>query len=227
MPSTTRRMCDTIIALVMMVFFGIAIVLFGIPLYRENRSVLFWQERAVSVSPSGECEYITATILKLSSMPYGTGGPRWKDRVKDARSDPRIGPWSRFVRETHLDELGQWHALLMGHVTFIGPRAVTPELAEYYKKEVPNYKERWQLLSGVIGYAQLFGPECTLQEGPATQLALDKYYIEHRSLMLDVKIIAQTTWVVMRSFTGCRTWQPRLPADLYYQNQGLRQQEAA
>ena len=208
MQSKIRRFCDIIIALVLMILTAVAVILFGLPLYLETGSVFFRQRRVVFITPSGK--HVVKELWKLSSLKKGSGSGRWEDRVVNDWRDPRIGFWGVTVRKTRIDEFPQGYNLLLGDISFVGPRAITVELAERYAMLVPGYSSRWEIKSGITGIAQLFGPECNLEEGPKTQLALDRHYINNRSVLYDLRIIAWTV-VYMLTFTLLK---PHFPADL-------------
>jgi len=102
-----------------------------------------------------------------------------------------------FMRRTSLDELPQLVNVLKGEMSLIGPRPERTEYVQVYEKEVPGYRERHRVKSGITGWAQVSGLR------GATSLAdraeWDNYYIENWSPWLDVKIILLTLAAVART----------------------------
>lgn len=68
-------------------------------------------------------------------------------------------PWfSRFLRDSRLDELPQLFNILKGEMDFLGPRPLRPEIYEAYCKHIPNYDVRFLVRPGLIGFSQLCTP---------------------------------------------------------------------
>ena len=107
-------------------------------------------------------------------------------------NDPRVTRVGRFLRKTSLDELPQIFCVFRWTMSLIGPR---PHL----QSEVNQYESRQKrLLSikpGISWYAQVFGRDSLDFEEEAK---LDLYYIQNRSLFLDIYIILTTFWVVFK-----------------------------
>jgi lipopolysaccharide/colanic/teichoic acid biosynthesis glycosyltransferase len=116
------------------------------------------------------------------------------------RNDPRITRVGRVLRRTSLDELPQLMNIMHGDMTFVGPRPELPELVARYN---PSHHLRHTMLPGITGWWQIHGrcsrPDgCASKEDLALKLADDLYYLEHRSLGLDLKILMLTVPVVFR-----------------------------
>lgn len=107
-------------------------------------------------------------------------------------NDPRITKVGRFLRKTSLDELPQLFCVLRGTMSLIGPR---PHLAEEVKKYASRQKRLLSIKPGITGYAQVFGRDNLDFEEEAK---LDLYYIQNRSLFLDIYIILSTFGVVFK-----------------------------
>jgi lipopolysaccharide/colanic/teichoic acid biosynthesis glycosyltransferase len=97
-----------------------------------------------------------------------------------------------FLRKTHLDELPQFYNVVRGEMSLVGPRAERPELMEWFQRHVPFYRARLLVKPGITGWAQVnFGYASTIDE-TITKLEYDLYYIKHRNLFLDIKILLKT-----------------------------------
>jgi lipopolysaccharide/colanic/teichoic acid biosynthesis glycosyltransferase len=102
------------------------------------------------------------------------------------RDDPRITRVGRVLRRTSLDELPQVFNILMGEMSWVGPRPGTPgEVAQYE----PWHRKRLEVLPGLTGIWQVSGrSDLTFDE----MVRLDLYYIENWNLWLDVVILLRT-----------------------------------
>lgn len=101
-------------------------------------------------------------------------------------NDPRITRIGDFLRRTSLDELPQLFNILLGNMSVVGPRPIV-------EKEVGKYGEFankfFSVTPGLTGYWQANGRSDTTYE---ERVSMDMYYIDNRSLILDIKIIAKT-----------------------------------
>ena len=104
----------------------------------------------------------------------------------------RLTPFGRFLRSTSLDELPELWNVLRGDMSLVGPR---PLLTRYLDRYTPEQARRHEVLPGVTGLAQVNGRNAISWE---EKLALDVWYVDHRSLRLDLRILVQTVLKVMR-----------------------------
>jgi exopolysaccharide biosynthesis polyprenyl glycosylphosphotransferase len=108
--------------------------------------------------------------------------------------DPRITPLGRFLRTYRLDELPQLINILRGEMSFVGPRPERAFFVEQYLAEIPAYRERFRIKPGVTGLAQVSGSYATT---PERKLKYDLIYMYHQSLLMDVRVVADTIGVVL------------------------------
>ncbi len=103
----------------------------------------------------------------------------------------RLTPFGRFLRASSLDELpGLWN-VLKGEMSLVGPR---PLLMEYLPLYTPEQARRHEVRPGITGWAQINGRNAISW---ADKFALDVWYVDHRSLWLDVKILWRTVRKVL------------------------------
>ena len=118
----------------------------------------------------------------------------------------RLTPLGVFLRRTSLDELPQLWNVLCGAMSLVGPR---PLLLEYVPLYDERQRKRLSVKPGITGWAQINGRNALTWE---EKFELDVWYVEHRSLRLDLKILAATAWKVLRregiSAPGAATMPP-------------------
>ena len=122
----------------------------------------------------------------------------------------RVTRVGRLVRASGLDELPQFINILRGDMSAVGPRPLTEADVHRLRWTTPEHDFRWRIRPGLTGLAQLAGTESA-----AAALALDRAYVERRSLMLDCQLVALSFVVNVMGKSRVRTWlrQGRLVAD--------------
>jgi lipopolysaccharide/colanic/teichoic acid biosynthesis glycosyltransferase len=105
------------------------------------------------------------------------------DRLPDVDRLTRVG---RFLRASSLDELPQLWNVLRGDLSLVGPR---PLLTHYLERYTLEQARRHEVLPGITGWAQVNGRNAIAWE---EKFALDVWYVDHWSLLLDVRILART-----------------------------------
>jgi lipopolysaccharide/colanic/teichoic acid biosynthesis glycosyltransferase len=106
-------------------------------------------------------------------------------------NDPRVTRVGALLRRTSLDELPNFLNVVRGDMSFIGPRPTIPvQVAQYTELQ----RGRLQLKPGITGWAQVNGRTSLPW---SERIELDLYYIEHRSLRLDARILWRTVAIVL------------------------------
>ncbi len=114
--------------------------------------------------------------------------------VLATHEDQRVTQVGRILRASRVDEIPQLWNVLNGTMSLIGPRPERPEFVRRYAEEIPGYLERLQVKPGLTGLAQVNGEYHT---SPAYKLKYDLAYIYNYSLVLDLKIMAETVKVMV------------------------------
>ena len=167
-----------LIGIPLMIVFGILIKV------EDNGPITYKQER---LGKGGKKFY----IYKLRSMRTDAEkfGAQWAEK-----DDPRITKVGKFIRKTRIDEIPQLFNILKGDMSIIGPRPERPSFTEEFNQEIPGFINRLAVKPGLTGWAQVNGGyEIT----PREKLIEDIYYIENRSVLLDLKILFKTIKVVL------------------------------
>jgi len=107
-------------------------------------------------------------------------------------STQRLTPLGRWLRSTSLDELPELINVLAGDMSLVGPR---PLLMRYLDRYSPEQARRHDVKPGITGWAQVHGRNAL---GWEERLALDCWYVDHRTLWLDIRILALTLLRVLQ-----------------------------
>ena len=114
------------------------------------------------------------------------------DRGVPLSDEQRLGRVGRFLRQTSLDELPDLINVLKGDMSLVGPR---PLLMRYLDRYTATQARRHEVRPGITGWAQVNGRNALPWE---SRFALDVWYVDHRSVWLDLKILGLTAWKVIR-----------------------------
>ncbi len=184
MERIVKRFIDICVSTISMVVFSpLFLICYIVIKCIDGGPVIFKQER---IGRFGKPFY----IYKFRSMRLDAekSGPSLYQHEKNKRMT-RTG---RFLRTHHLDELPQLWNVLRGDMSFVGPR---PE-RQYYINQIikhdPRYTYLYQIRPGVTSYATLYNGYTDSMEKMLRRLELDLYYLEHRSWLLDIKILINT-----------------------------------
>lgn len=127
------------------------------------------------------------TMFKLRTMREPVPG-----EARLASDGARMTRVGKFLRSTSIDELPSLFNVLRGDMSLVGPR---PLLTEYLERYTPEQARRHEVKPGLTGWAQIHGRNAV--DWPQ-RLALDVWYVDHRSLGLDLRILLRTVGLVLR-----------------------------
>lgn len=130
-------------------------------------------------------------VFKLRSMYTDAeeNGAVWAEK-----DDPRVTKVGKFIRKTRIDEVPQLFNVLKGDMSLIGPRPERPIFTAEFEQKYPGFTRRLSVKPGVTGWAQVNGG---YDVTPKEKLALDLYYIENKTALLDLKILLKTIKVIL------------------------------
>lgn len=120
-------------------------------------------------------------------------GPRWA-----TKNDDRITRTGSWIRKMRFDEVPQFINVLKGDMSLIGPRPERPYFVEIFKKEIPFYARRLRVRPGISGWGQIKGDYDSTINDVKQKLQYDIFYLENMSLLMDLKILLNTIYVVLR-----------------------------
>lgn len=185
----SKRLLDLLLLLPLVPFFGLAVGLLALlVLLLDGRPVFFTQPRY------GQGRRVFR-IFKLRTM---TCEPDMR-----ARRPTRLG---NLLRHHGLDELPQLFNVLIGDMSLVGPRPLTPEDAERLLATHPPLAARFEVPPGITGLAQV----CQAR-GAALTAQLDAEYARSRSAVVDIRILIRTSWI---NIVGKRRGARPLPGQL-------------
>jgi lipopolysaccharide/colanic/teichoic acid biosynthesis glycosyltransferase len=111
--------------------------------------------------------------------------------------DDRVFAFGRLLRKTRLDELPQLWNVLMGEMSFVGPRPERPEFVATLTESIPFYGQRHVVKPGLTGWAQVRYTYGASVEDAMQKLQYDLFYIKNLSIALDLYVIWQTVKTVI------------------------------
>ncbi len=129
-------------------------------------------------------------LLKLRTMVHGAEHQGAGMAVNEG--DPRITRVGAFLRRTSLDELPNLVNVLRGEMSIVGPRPTIPVQVEQYTE---RQRGRLAVRPGITGWAQVNGRASLPWD---ERIELDLWYVEHRSLALDLRILGRTLKILLR-----------------------------
>jgi lipopolysaccharide/colanic/teichoic acid biosynthesis glycosyltransferase len=175
-----KRGLDVAVSVVLLALFCIPILLISIVLIAtQGRPVFLWQRRPGYLEKP-------FTLIKFRTMARDPNELEAKDtHTPDA---DRLTPVGRWLRATSLDELPTLWNVLKGDMSLVGPR---PLLTHYLPLYDSEQRRRHLVRPGVTGWAQVNGRNAVPWD---ERLRMDVWYVENRTLWLDLKILFRTVF---------------------------------
>jgi len=183
---TLKRILDIILSIIgIIIFLPILLIIFIIIKISMPGPVFFTQKR---VGQYGKL----FTMVKLRTMTVNHGGS-----TISVKGESRITPFGAIMRKYKLDELPEFWNILIGDMSFVGPRPERPEFVEQLADKIPYYEERHRVKPGLTGWAQIRYPYGESEDDALEKLQYDLYYVKNYSAFLDLLILLQTAEVVL------------------------------
>lgn len=178
-----RRAIDIVLGMLMLIVAAPVIAVAMLAIRCESRGHPIYRQRRVG-KDGHEFD-----LLKLRTMVDGAEHVGAGLAINE--NDPRVTRVGSFLRRTSLDELPNLLSVVRGELSFIGPRPTIPvQVAQYDERQ----RGRLAIRPGITGWAQVNG-RASLPW--SERIELDLYYIEHRSLALDARILWRTVAIVL------------------------------
>ncbi len=184
-----KRIMDILISMALLTVMLPILAISAIAIKLTSNGPVFYRQERVGLNKQ------VFGVLKLRSMVVDAeqaGEPKFAQE-----HDPRVTAVGGFLRRTRIDEIPQTLNVLMGDMSFVGPRPERSYFVNQLEEKVPFYRERHCMKPGITGWAQIRYPYGASFEDSRRKLEYDLYYIKNYSLFLDLLIILQTLRVVL------------------------------
>jgi len=178
-----KRAFDFIFSLAILILISPLLIIITILVKLTSRGPVFYKQERLSMTGK------KFNMIKFRSMV--TDAEKDTGAVYVVKDDTRYSPVGRLLRKFSLDELPQFINVLKGEMSIVGPRPEREHFIREYQERIPKYLERHRVKCGVTGWAQvngLRGSDSSIEK----RIEYDIYYIEHWSIIFDLKIIIKT-----------------------------------
>lgn len=193
-----KRCIDIILSLLGLIILSPVFLLIAILIKKEDHGNVFYKHKRIGHMNKDIYIYKFRSMTnkyKTFDEFYQTLSDEqkqeWDENFK-LENDPRITKIGKFIRKTSLDELPQIINILKGDMSIIGPRPVVNDEIEKYGNQKAKFLS---VKPGLTGYWAANGRSATTYED---RIKLELYYIDHCSLLLDIKIFFKTILSVLK-----------------------------
>ena len=181
-----KRLFDIIIGLCAFPFVVLFILVFGPIIWLQDKGPIFYAGKRIGRDGR------LFGMLKFRSMKVNAPDIRMENGdTYNGDDDPRVTKIGRFMRKTSIDEIPQFFNVLLGDMSFIGPRPDTPDFLDVYKEKYPAILS---IRPGITGYNQAYFRNSIDGE---EKMKNDDYYAKHLTFVMDVKIVFKTIKTVL------------------------------
>lgn len=177
------RFVDPLVAAIVLALLSPALLVIAILIRLDSRGPVFFKQIRVGRYDRPFDLYKLRTMTE-GSDPIGVG-------TVLEREDPRITKVGAWLRRFSIDEVPNLINVVRGEMRIVGPRPTIPSQVRLFSD---RQRRRHDVRPGMTGWAQING-RVGLEWGE--RIELDIYYVEHRSMALDLKIIFRTVWLVL------------------------------
>jgi sugar transferase (PEP-CTERM system associated) len=186
---TAKRVLDVIFSAAGLVIGAPIMLLVAVAVRTSSRGPVFYHQRRVGRHGR---EFTAHKFRTMRENAESESGPVWSQL-----NDTRVTPIGGFLRRTRLDEMPQLWNVLIGDMSFVGPRPERPEFVRELTERIPFYGQRHVLKPGLTGWAQVRYTYGASVEDAIEKLQYDLYYIKNLSIALDFVIVLETIKTVL------------------------------
>lgn len=189
--SLKKRLVDVVAAIFLLMLLSPLLILVALAIRIESRGpVIFRQTRT-------GCNGKKFQIYKLRTMTVLQDGADVQQVTMD---DPRVTKLGLILRKTSIDELPQLINVVLGDMSLVGPRPHAVAHDAYYSEAIDVYRQRFAVLPGITGLAQVSGCRGEIREveDMRRRIEFDLAYIENWSFWLDLQILSLTVRQILR-----------------------------
>ena len=177
------RAIDVLIAGLVLALLSPLLAIVALLIKLDSRGPVIYRQRRIGRSER-PFDLIKLRTMRPGSDPVGVG-------TVIERADPRVTRIGHWLRRFSIDELPNLLNVLRGEMAIVGPRPTIPSQVELFSD---RQRRRHAVRPGMTGWAQING---RVGLGWGERIELDLWYVDHRSLRLDLRILATTAWLVV------------------------------
>lgn len=184
-----KRLFDILGSIILLPFVLLEIIVLAPIIWLTDRGPVFY-----NATRAGK-DYKPYKMFKLRSMYVNSPDLKNPDgSTYNSDDDPRVTPIGKIMRKTSLDEFPQFLNIMLGDMSFVGPRPKLYREGRLDKETDENIIKSFSVKPGVTGYAQAYYRNSITQD---EKFKWDAYYADRVTLWMDVKILFQTVWSVI------------------------------
>jgi len=187
--ATTKRVLDVAFSAAGLVVGAPIMLLVAVAVRTTSPGPVLYHQRRVGRHGR---EFIAHKFRTMRDDAESATGPVWS-----MANDTRVTPVGGFLRRTRLDEMPQLWNVLLGDMSFVGPRPERPEFVRQLSERIPYYGQRHVIKPGLTGWAQVRYTYGASVEDAIEKLQYDLYYIKNLSIALDFVIVLETIKTVV------------------------------
>lgn len=181
MKNAVKRLFDIVLSLILIIVLSpVLLASYILVKSKLGSPAIFRQER-----PGKHDKIFTMYKFRSMADARDESGELLPDEI-------RLTRFGKLLRKTSLDELPELFNILKGEMSFVGPR---PLLAQYLERYTPQQARRHEVKPGLTGWAQINGRNAISWN---EKFQLDVWYVDHWTLLLDVKILFLTIGKVIK-----------------------------
>lgn len=182
--NAVKRMFDIIVSLAAIIVMALPMAIIAILICNETSGAPIYEQIRLGMNQE------PFKIYKFRSMSVDAE----KDGIQWAcDDDPRVTRIGRKLRKSRMDELPQLFNILIGDMSFVGPRPERPEFYDVFDTYIDGFRQRTLVKPGLTGHAQVNGGYGLK---PEEKIIYDVEYIKNRSIGMDLQCIFKTVQVV-------------------------------
>ena len=186
--SAFKRFTDFSLSLSMLIMFLPIIILTSILIKIESKGPVFFSQERLGKNK------VPYSVHKFRSMVTDAekDGPVWAKT-----NDDRITMVGKYIRKCRIDEIPQLWNVMLGEMSFVGPRPEREHFVKELETIIPYYSQRFTVKPGLTGWAQVSYPYGATVDDAIEKLNYDLFYIKNMSIPMDLTIIFRTVKTVL------------------------------
>jgi lipopolysaccharide/colanic/teichoic acid biosynthesis glycosyltransferase len=195
----SKRVFDLVLAAIGLLLSAPVCALISVLIWFEDPGPILFIKHSVGRGGVNFHQYKFRTMIRGAEFDTGP--------ILARENDARVLLLGRFLRKTALDELPQFINILVGDMSFVGPRPQRTVLVQGYLERMPEFAQRHAIRPGLAGLAQLVG---SYHITPRQKLRFDRIYARHASLAFDLKLLL-LSFLLVFWLRWRKDWDGRIP----------------